>query len=105
MTSANFYNLELERTAAKTLQTPVSFVGSYKWIWQENARGKSAGVKIGVGALLVLFWLIVTLQVYWVVFASIIGIFVWWWYTQNRRHSIHDARAAIVGRDRPQPSS
>jgi hypothetical protein len=86
---------EIEHTAAKTLQTPVSYTGSLKRI-MPMADGGSGWKVAGVVALLVLFWLLVTTTFYSIIFGSVLLIIVWFIYTQSRRHRITDARAAVV---------
>lgn len=87
---------DIEHTAAKTLQTPVSYTGSLKRI-MPIADGGSGWKVAGVVTMLVLFWLLVTTTFYSIIFGSLVLIIVWFIYTQSRRHHIRDARAAVAG--------
>jgi hypothetical protein len=87
---------DIEHTAAKPLETPVSYTGSLKRI-MPMADGGSGWKVAGVVTLLVLFWLLVTTTFYSIIFGSVVLIVVWFIYTQSRRHRIRDARAAVDG--------
>lgn len=82
-------------TAAKILQTPVSYTGSLKRI-MPMADGGSGWKVAAVATMLVLFWLLVTTTFYAIIFGSVLLIIVWFLYTQSRRHRIMDARAAVA---------
>jgi hypothetical protein len=88
---------DIEHTAAKTLETPVSYTGSFKRI-MPMADGGSGWKVAGVVALLALFWLLVTTTFYGIIFGSVVLIIVWFIYTQSRRHRIRDARATVDSR-------
>lgn len=88
---------DIEHTAAKTLQTPVSYTGSFKRI-MPMADGGSGWKVAGVVAMLALFWLLVTTTFYTIIFGSVLLIIVWFIYTQSRRHSIIDARATLASK-------
>jgi hypothetical protein len=83
------------RTAAKILQTPVSYTGSFKRI-MPMADGGSGWKAAGIVTMLVLFWLLVTTTFYGIIFGSVLLIIVWFLYTQSRRNRIMDARAAVA---------
>ena len=91
----NVNGADTVRTAAKILQTPVSYTGSLKRI-MPMAVGGSGWKVAGVVTMLVLFWLLVTTTFYGIVFGSVLLIIVWFLYTQTRRNRIIDARAAVA---------
>jgi hypothetical protein len=108
MTTQAAYIRELESTADKHVQTPVSYTGAAKMIWplatespsaRSGARFARFTVFAGVAALIVLFWLLVTTPFYVLVFGSLLPIAVWVIYTQSRRHRIRDARSTLAARD------
>ena len=97
------YVADQQHLASKNLQTPVSFIGSYKMIMPmaESPGGTKGWVRAlratGVVLLLALFWLIVTVTFYAFVFASIVLGVVWVIYTLHRRHQIQAARRTLAG--------
>jgi hypothetical protein len=93
----NVNGADTVRTAAKILQTPVSYTGSFKRI-MPMADGGSGWMVAGVVTMLALFWLLVTTTFYGIIFGSILLIIVWFLYTQSRRHHIMDARAAVASK-------
>ena len=97
-TSQGQYVDQLERTAQKQISTPISYTGSAHLIWPLS-KNQGVAAAIGVAVLLGLFWLVVTTGWYMLVFGSLIGIFLWFVYTQSRRHRIREARSAITTRD------
>ena len=97
MTTQAHYVLELENTARKHIQTPVSYIGGYKMIWHRTA---GALAKAGWGFLLFLYWLVVTTVFYILIFSTLFLWIPWLIYTQARRHRIRAAREALATRDR-----
>jgi hypothetical protein len=93
---------EYRHTAAKTLPTPVSFIGAFKMIWPLS-HGSTGAVSvpryIGVALLLGIFWAAITTMWYALVFGLILPVGIFWLiFTQQRRHRIHEARNALAGR-------
>jgi hypothetical protein len=95
------YGTEQEHLARKNLQTPVSFIGSYKMI-MPLARGPASSTLAritkyaGAALLLLLFWVFVTLTFYGLVYGSIILAVVWIVFTLQRRHHIRAARRVLA---------
>ncbi len=103
MAIAQAYEVEQEHLARKNLQTPVSFIGSYKMIMplaadSPSTSWKRAAIYAGTGLLLLAFWAFVTLTIYSLVFSTLILIPVWAIFTLQRRHKIQAARRVLAGR-------
>jgi hypothetical protein len=100
---------EQERIARKNLQTPVSFIGSYKMIMPMAPGGVTrwgrAARYTGTISLLLAYWLLVKIMFYGFLLGFLITAPVWLVYTLNRRHKILAARRVLAGRpalwDRP----
>jgi hypothetical protein len=88
-----------EYLASKSLATPVSFVGGYRLI-RPLAKGGGWLRGTGVGALILLWWLLVSLLFYVVIFGLPILALGWLVFTQARRHRIQAARLALASRSR-----
>jgi hypothetical protein len=102
------YVSELEHTATRHVQAPISYPGARRMIWplaSESAAARSGpwiarfAMYAGVAALLALFWLFGTTLFYGVVFGSLVLIVVWLLYTQARRHRIRDAGSTLATQD------
>lgn len=112
MAIAQAYEVEQEHLARQNLQTPVSFIGSYKMIMalatdSLSTGWKRAAIYTGTAFLLLLFWAFVTLSIYLLVFSSLLLIPVWAIFTLQRRHKIQAARRVLAGRalQAPPPAS
>jgi hypothetical protein len=97
------YVTELERTAQKTIATPVSFTGGFKLIWPlaatESTGWARLGRRVAVGALVGCWWLLVTV-LWYALLTSFLFLWAGWLiYTQARRHRIRAARETIAVRD------
>jgi hypothetical protein len=94
MTDGGQYIAQMQTTASMDLSTPVSYFGAFRMFgtWMSKCGGWG---KAGLGALLVLFWLLVTTTFYLTIFSSLLWV-AWLLFTQARRHRIRAAREVLA---------